>query len=35
MDYTAGKLHPLDLKNGAATYIERIVGPIRGVLYND
>jgi tyrosyl-tRNA synthetase len=34
MDYAAGKLHPLDLKNGAALYSERIVGPIRDVLCN-
>jgi tyrosyl-tRNA synthetase len=35
MDYAAGKLHPLDLKNGAALYIEQIVGPIRAVLLKD
>jgi tyrosyl-tRNA synthetase len=29
MDYASGTLHPLDLKNGAAMYIEQIVGPIR------
>jgi tyrosyl-tRNA synthetase len=35
LDYAAGKLHPLDLKNGAATYIERIIGPIRSALRSD
>jgi tyrosyl-tRNA synthetase len=35
LDYAAGKLHPLDLKNGAATYIERIIGPIRSALHID
>jgi hypothetical protein len=35
MDYAAGKLHPLDLKNGTALYIEQIVGPIRAVLLKD
>jgi tyrosyl-tRNA synthetase len=35
MDYAAGKLHPLDLKNGAALYVERIVGPIRAAVLND
>jgi tyrosyl-tRNA synthetase len=35
MDYAAGKLHPLDLKNGAATYVERIVSPIRAAVLND
>jgi tyrosyl-tRNA synthetase len=35
MDYAAGKLHPLDLKNGAALYTDQIVGPIRAVLFND
>jgi tyrosyl-tRNA synthetase len=29
--YGAGKLHPVDLKNGAAAYLERIIGPIRAV----
>jgi tyrosyl-tRNA synthetase len=35
LDYAAGKLHPLDLKNGASSYIELIVGPIRHALHSD
>ncbi|MGZ7193771.1 MAG: tyrosine--tRNA ligase [Halobacteriota archaeon] len=35
MDYAAGKLHPLDLKNGAASYTDQIVSPIRAALFND
>jgi tyrosyl-tRNA synthetase len=35
LDYAAGKVHPLDLKNGAVTYIERIIGPIRSALHSD
>jgi len=35
LDYAAGKLHPLDLKNGAATYVEGIIGPIRSALHGD
>ena len=27
--YTSGKLHPLDLKNAAAEYLEKIIAPIR------
>jgi tyrosyl-tRNA synthetase len=35
LDYAAGKLHPLDLKNGASKYIELIVEPIRQALQGD
>ncbi len=31
-DYAKGLMHPLDLKNGAAVYIEQIIGPIRHIL---
>lgn len=32
LDYEKGLLHPLDLKNGAAIYIEQIIAPIRRML---
>jgi tyrosyl-tRNA synthetase len=35
LDYADGTLHPLDVKNGAITYIERLVAPIRRALYKD
>ena len=31
-DYASEKLHPLDLKNGAVHYIDRIIEPVRVVL---
>ena len=35
LDYAGGTLHPSDLKNGAITYIERLVAPVRRALYKD
>jgi tyrosyl-tRNA synthetase len=35
LDYASGKLHPLDIKNGASKYVELIVGPIRRALHDD
>ena len=32
LDYEKGLIHPLDLKNGAAIYIEQIIAPIRRML---
>ncbi len=32
LHYEKGLIHPLDLKNGAAIYIEKIIGPIRRML---
>jgi tyrosyl-tRNA synthetase len=34
-DYASGKLHPLDLKNGAIRYIDKIMEPLRVVLNKD
>ena len=28
-DYSAGKIHPLDLKNTIASYLDEIIAPIR------
>ena len=35
LDYATGDVHPLDLKNAAVTYIERILKPIRQALESD